>query len=265
MVQAFRRGSQTVLSLVPELEARLRARRRRRLCAVQRPARARAAAVRGGPAAAWCAAAAVRRAAHTPRAAGRRRRRARRGPRGAPALLRAARRQGECARVRRVGPRLPVESRRALRRRRLRLSRRGGRREARAARGTLLTFSSGAENLHSVAPVEWGCRVAAVLVHDRRALRDRRPRRRAAGAPPAAWSLLDGESALPAAITTLASNDGARARLLAAHARGTPGRCASSPRWATRAPAARRPPPGARRDRHGGGGGGGRGARRRRW
>ena len=35
--------------------------------------------------------------------------------------------------------------------------------------------------------------------------------------------MLDGESAmLSAAITTLASNDGARARLLAAHARGTP-------------------------------------------
>ena len=90
--------------------------------------------------------------------------------------------------------------------------------------GTLLTFSSGAENLHSVAPVEWGCRVALAcwFTTDPRcataALVAAPP-----APPPAAWSLLDGESALlSAAITTLASNDGARARLLAAHARGTP-------------------------------------------
>ena len=53
----------------------------------------------------------------------------------------------------------------------------------------------------------------------------------------------------------LASNDGARARLLAAHARGTP--LLRELAEMGDEGAGRRPPPGAGSDRHGGGGGGG--------
>ena len=131
--------------------------------------------------------------------------------------------------------------------------------------GTLLTFSSGAENLHSVAPVEWGCRVALACWFTTDARATAALVAAPPAPPPAAWSLLDGESALlSAAITTR--------RPTTERARGPRGACArhaAAPRArrdgrrGRRRAAARRL---ARGDRHGGGGGGVLWtARRRRW
>ena len=241
MVQAFRRGSQTVLSLVPELEARLRASGDAEGFGLPRPA------------------ARVRRQCEEDR----------RQPPGAPllpcgALLIRLEPPGAAdaalpswdlaARQRYSEPHVDKENVRAYDASALVYLSNHGEHFGGGAfafhdaaadvqlaprEGTLLTFSSGAENLHSVAPVEWGCRVALAcwFTTDPRcataALVAAPP-----APPPAAWSLLDGESALlSAAITTLALPTTARARGSSRRTRAARRCSGSSPRWATRAPA----------------------------
>lgn len=94
--------------------------------------------------------------------------------------------------------------------------------------GTLLVFSSGAENPHSVGRVSRGVRfaLAAWFTRDARRRAELPPARPAAdgsggGAGGAAWALGGAEAALLSAAThSLASNDPLRERLLTAHARG---------------------------------------------
>lgn len=89
--------------------------------------------------------------------------------------------------------------------------------------GSLLLFSSGAENPHSVAQVTRGVRfaLAAWFTHDARHRADV-PQPTAGGAGTGVpWALGGGEAALLSAAThSLAGNDPLRLRLLEAHARG---------------------------------------------
>jgi hypothetical protein len=89
--------------------------------------------------------------------------------------------------------------------------------------GSLLLFSSGAENPHSVARVTRGVRfaLAAWFTHDARHRADV-PQPTAGGAGTCVpWALGGGEAALLSAAThSLAGNDPLRLRLLEAHARG---------------------------------------------